>query len=80
MKKSDEHLRHIARITQDSLWIPCEEALPLSNGAYLITQSKHYVTIAFFNKDKSEWTWFRDNYLISNVRAWMEIPAAYKEE
>ena len=60
-------------------WIPCSERLPDKEGQYLVTgDAGGVVSIicdVFFHYDDGAPTWL----LSQNVKAWMELPEAYRE-
>lgn len=71
-------VRECARELREALrWVPVEERLPESNGAYLVWQEdsecQRYVIMADFWAPKASWSNpFADTYM--NVMAWRPLP------
>ena len=79
MKRACKVLLTVPSAEPKQQWIPCSERLPDKEGQYLVTgDAGGVVSIicdVFFHYDDGAPTWL----LSQNVKAWMELPEAYRE-
>lgn len=78
---STEHINCSTKVSEmPTGWIPCSERLPEEYGEYLVCNKYGVYGLGFPNKDKYGNIYVEtESEYITEVIAWMPLPAPYKE-